>query len=71
MKSFKQFIKEAAPRAPSKENKKIDNTVSDFARGAYNSATMDLGKYVRAGIDYSVKNVGSKLGVSQPTTYEK
>jgi hypothetical protein len=71
MKSFKQFIKEAAPRAPSKENKQADNTVSDFARGAYNSATMDLGKYARAGVDYTFKNIGAKLGVSQPTTYDK
>ena len=71
MKSFKQFIKEAAPRAPSKENKKIDNTVSDFARGAYNSATMDLGKYGRAAVDYGIKNLGAAVGYGKGTTYSK
>ena len=79
MKTFKQFIKEAAPGRvpdnrspkPSKGSKDIGDTVSDFSRGAYNSTTMDMGKYGRAAIDTGIKNLGAAVGIGKSTTYDK
>ena len=45
--------------------------VSAGVRGAFNNVTMDAGKYVRAAIDTNAKNLGSLVGVSEPTTYYK
>jgi hypothetical protein len=41
------------------------------ARGAWNSATLGGGKFVRAGADYLAKNAASKLGYGQGTTFSK
>lgn len=40
-------------------------------RGAFNNFTMGAGPYGRAAVDYSVKNLGSLAGVSEPTTFYK
>lgn len=79
MKKLREILGEAAPGRvpenrlpkPSKGAKDIGDTASDFARGAYNSATMDLGKYARAGVDYGVKNLGAAVGIGKGTTYGK
>ena len=47
------------------------DSLSAGARGAWNSATLDGGKFVRAGADYLAKNAANKLGYGKGTTYSK
>lgn len=71
MKTFKQFIAEAGGvNLSPKTNKQNVDTTNDFVRGAYNSATMDMGKYARAAVDTGVKNLGAAVGIGKGTTYK-
>jgi hypothetical protein len=51
------------------DNKKLgydQTTVGD----ALDTVTFGGAKYAKAGIDYTLKNIGAKLGLSKPTDYE-
>jgi len=63
MKSFKQFIKEKYIKPIKPE---VGDSINAFGRGAFNSATMDLGKYGRAGAEYGVKKL-----LGRDTTYQQ
>lgn len=64
---FKQFIKEASARPyASKGDVEVGDSVNAFGRGAFNSATMDLGKYGRAAAEYGVKKL-----LGRDTTYQQ
>lgn len=72
MKKLREVLGEASVRPyKAKGAIEVGDTTSDFARGAYNSATMDLGKYARAGVDYGIKNLGAAVGIGKGTTYGK
>ena len=68
MLSFKQFIKEkyVKPIKPSSGAIEVGDSINAFGRGAFNSATMDLGKYGRAGAEYGVKKL-----LGRDTTYQQ
>ena len=65
---FKQFIKEASIRQikPSSDAVEVGDSINAFGRGAFNSATMDLGKYGRAAAEYGVKKL-----LGRDTTYQQ
>jgi len=68
MLSFKQFIKEkyVKPIKPSSGAIEVGDSINAFGRGAFNSATIDLGKYGRAGAEYGVKKL-----LGRDTTYQQ
>lgn len=64
---FKQFIKEASARPyASKGAVEVGDSINAFGRGAFNSATMDVGKYGRAAAEYGVKKL-----LGRDTSYQK